>query len=183
MAIFLAGGFHVCCGEKMIKNQKRVGSMAFFMLAALLPKTSLSHGNDHHAPLDDSSKKDALAKKIEQTALSYRASVEPIFKQKCFDCHSVNTVYPWYNRVPIVKQMIQRDISTARQHIEMTKGFPFEGHGSPQDDLEAIRKVIQNKSMPPLRYRLMHPHSTLTDSEKQIVLNWINQSPLNLKAR
>lgn len=69
---------------------------------------------------------------------SYIASVKPIFKNSCFDCHSSSTYYPWYSKVPGAKHLIESDISEAKEHLDMGADFPFKGHGSPKEDLEAI---------------------------------------------
>lgn len=63
----------------------------------------------------------------------------------------------------------------------MSNDFPFEGHGSPLEDLDAIEKTVNDGTMPPWNYRLMHPSSTLTDSEKSTVLRWIEESREILK--
>ncbi|MCH8227563.1 MAG: heme-binding domain-containing protein, partial [Proteobacteria bacterium] len=97
---------------------------------------------------------------------AYLESVKPIFKIKCFDCHSNKTQYPWYYRLPFVKKTIDQDIQDARRHLNLSNDFPFGGHGTPKQDLEAIRSVLQDNSMPPLRYKIMHWNSELDSNEK-----------------
>jgi hypothetical protein len=107
---------------------------------------------------------------------AYAADVEPIFKTKCFDCHSNKTRYPWYYEVPIVRQLINHDIEEAREHMDMSEGFPFQGHGTPAEDLAELKSVIEDNEMPPLLYVLAHRGSSLTEGERRIILNWIEAS-------
>lgn len=112
---------------------------------------------------------------------AYSLRVRPIFEKSCFDCHSSNTRYPWYFRLPGVKQLIESDTQEARKHLDMTSGFPFQGHGTPIEDLEAIQKSIREGTMPPMRYWLLHWSSRLNGSEKQVVDQWTEESLKALK--
>ena len=88
------------------------------------------HAADHHGPgtpeTDKLNKAHLDAMKKCQDA--YRAEIEPIFKAKCFDCHSSSTRHPWYYKVPGVRQLINSDVKEAKEHLDMSQGFPFQGH-------------------------------------------------------
>jgi hypothetical protein len=112
----------------------------------------------------------------ESVVSSYRQKVEPILRKACFDCHSSNTAYPWYSNIPGVKGLIADDINEARKHLDMTEGLPFKGHGSIAEDLLAIRKSIQENTMPPWRYRIMHSESRLSSEEKKRIVEWVDSS-------
>lgn len=114
---------------------------------------------------------------------AYMASIKPIFQKKCFDCHSNTTHYPWYYRLPFVKQLIDRDIQEGLEHIDMSRGFPFGGHGTPQEDLEELREVVEKDEMPPWQYRLIHWQSSLTKADKAKILEWITTSQHRLKPK
>ncbi len=111
--------------------------------------------------------------KINEIAELYQKDIYPIFKNKCFDCHSPNTLYPWYYKVPVVKQLIDHDISEAKEHLDFGGGFPFKGHHLPSNSLKEIEEVINKDTMPPTLYLFMHKHAKLTEDEKQKIINWI----------
>lgn len=48
--------------------------------------------------------------------------------------------------------------------------------GSPIEDLKAIDKAAEKKSMPPVRYLMMHPGLNLTDSERDTIKAWTSTS-------
>lgn len=54
-------------------------------------------------------------------------------------------------------------------------------HGSPAEDLEAIKRSIDEKTMPPLRYRALHWSSSLKPEEIRTVHKWIESSIKALK--
>jgi hypothetical protein len=109
---------------------------------------------------------------VADTGADYRSRVEPIFKASCFDCHSNQTRYPWYYRLPGVKSMIDGDIKGARKHMDMSEGYPFPGHGTPDEDLQDILDVLDDGSMPPMEYRVFHWGSGLSKNEKETVKDW-----------
>lgn len=124
---------------------------------------------------------DPTKEQLEQINQSYLLHVKPIFKEKCLDCHGVGREKPWYYILPGVRSLMDRDIEEAKEHMDMSKDFPFIGHGTAKDDLEAILTTIKDESMPPLQYRLIHWSSMLTFSEKKIVEQWVQQSIQSLK--
>ncbi len=117
---------------------------------------------------------------LRQISESYTRSVKSIFDQKCLDCHGGRSVRPWYYQVPGIRQVMDSDIAEATEHLDMSKGFPFGGHGSSVEDLEAISNVVKDGSMPPFSYRLMHPGSSVKGAEKDAVLEWVEASQKQL---
>lgn len=58
----------------------------------------------------------------------------------------------------------------------MTNDFLFGGHGSAIDDLEALKRTVDEETMPPFRYKIMHWSSGLTEIEKNKIKDWIQNS-------
>jgi hypothetical protein len=76
----------------------------------------------------------------------------------------------------VAKGLIESDLREAKEHLDFSLGFPFQGHGAPKEDLEAIADAVHDNSMPPFRYRLMHWSSALSQAEKDAVLAWVEKS-------
>lgn len=108
------------------------------------------------------------------------ARLEPTFKKGCFDCHTTNTVYPWYYKLPIVKGILDDHIKDGLKHLDMTDGFPFKGHGAPADDLEAIREEVLEGEMPLLSYRMLHWSAKPSDNEIDSIATWVDRSLASL---
>lgn len=152
----------------------------FLNLMALISFNALAHEGHHHAnpmhlkmvhPINDTEKK-----KFELINEKFLSEVYPVFKRTCFDCHSSQTQYPWYYQLPGAKQIIDSDIKEAQGHLVFENGFPFKSHAMPTEDLNAIAAEVNEGDMPPLRYKLLHPKSTLSEDDKKVILNWINWS-------
>lgn len=111
----------------------------------------------------------------------YLQTVKPIFEAKCLMCHGQAERLPLYALVPPASLLLKRDMREAKKHMNMTDDFPFEGHGSAVDDLEAIQKVVETNSMPPWQYKLMHWRSSPTNRERQAILGWVQESQRKLK--
>ncbi|MFH2132949.1 MAG: heme-binding domain-containing protein, partial [bacterium] len=107
---------------------------------------------------------------------AYQARVKGIFREKCMDCHGVPEAYPWYYKVPGIRQIIDDDIREAQKHLDMSDDFPFGGHGTPLSDLKALKAAMEDDTMPPFLYWMIHPDSRLDDEETDIILLWIEQS-------
>ena len=106
----------------------------------------------------------------------YLTDIRPIFEKKCFDCHADLKNKPWYYKVPGVKQMINKDMVEAKEHMDMHKDFPFISHESPMNDLKSIKKIGIEGGMPPLRYILGHWDSKLTETERKKIISWTTTS-------
>lgn len=113
---------------------------------------------------------------VESIGNEYEGSIKPIFQKSCFDCHSSYTRYPWYSSLPFAKDQIEKDITEARKHLDFTSGYPFKGHGTLVSDLESIRDSIVEGTMPPKRYTFLHWSATLSQDEKDAIIQWAERS-------
>ncbi len=141
-----------------------------------------AHAHEKHHPSENQSLTENKIDVLKTINDPYVSTVKPIFEKKCFDCHSKFTKHPWYHKLPLVKTLLDRDIKEGLKHLDMGDDFPFKGHGSPKEDLEAIKKTLQKNEMPLWRYRLLHPGTKVTDEEKILIYQWIDQS-LNLLSK
>lgn len=148
-----------------------------------LPLQATAHKVRHKGPEAPPSIVKQLKTSLNKINAGYLQDIKPIFEKKCFDCHSSQTVFPWYYKIPGIRQMIQSDIDEARDHLNMDSGFPFKSHASPLEDLEAISESIRTNDMPPATYRIMHPKSALTPEEKEKVYRWVELGKALLKGK
>ncbi|MDF1878093.1 heme-binding domain-containing protein [Sulfurimonas sp. SAG-AH-194-C20] len=152
------------------------------LIALTSPLVLLAHGGKVHESMESKTSMQK-PKNIDYTLITaaYKKDIKPIFKAKCFDCHSTQTIYPWYYKIPGVKQIIEYDIREAKKHLDMTQDFPFVSHETPIKDLKSIEEAIQEDAMPPLKYILGHWDARLTDTEKEKVSKWTEESIQILK--
>jgi cytochrome c551/c552 len=92
-------------------------------------------------------------------------------QRACFDCHSNETVWPWYTNVAPVSWLIQHDVDEGRQRLNFSEW----GNANPRA-LNELGEVIQRGSMPPAQYTIIHTNAVLSDAEKQQLITGLQAS-------
>ena len=102
-------------------------------------------------------------------------SVRLLLERACLDCHSNETKWPWYNRVPLVSWLIQRDVHKGREHLNFSTWTAGTPHRPTTNEVQEICDAVSNGAMPPRRYRLMHPDARLSEADKETFRTWADQ--------
>ncbi|MBI5349739.1 MAG: heme-binding domain-containing protein [Chloroflexi bacterium] len=92
-------------------------------------------------------------------------------KRACFDCHSNETVWPWYSNVAPVSWLIIFDTQRGRNEINFSQWASRQSRKA-REAGETVRK----NEMPPPMYLLTHPEAKLTDAEKQQLIEGLGKS-------
>lgn len=95
-------------------------------------------------------------------------------KRACFDCHSNETVYPWYSNVAPVSWLVQHDIEEGRGRLNFSEWEA--GSRRAQRAGNEVREVISSGEMPMPIYVLQHPSAKLTDAEKMALIAGLESS-------
>lgn len=98
-------------------------------------------------------------------------NVQVLLKNACYDCHSNNTLYPWYSRVQPVGWFLASHIKDAKESLNFTE-FAIYPQRKQQNKLEGITDEIRDNGMPLLSYRLMHKKARLSQSDKKLIIDW-----------
>lgn len=120
---------------------------------------------------------------MQEIQANYTNHIGMLLKRGCGDCHSNDTRFPWYAKLPLIDTMIANDIAEAHEHLDISSGFPFKEHGDPIEDLKAIRDVLHDNTMPPASYRLLHCSQKFTEKEKTSIFRWIEESLEELETK
>ncbi len=83
-----------------------------------------------------------------------------LFMTACGDCHSNETVWPWYSNIAPVSWLIQRDVEQGRDRLNVSEW------GSGRNSGRESAEKVQEGSMPPSYYKLLHPSADLSSSDK-----------------
>jgi Haem-binding domain len=98
--------------------------------------------------------------------------VQSVLKRACYDCHSSETVWPWYSRVAPVSWYVAHDVNVARSHINFQD---WEAQINPQEGLEHLGltcKLMREGKMPPADYLLMHKYANVSPADTNAVCAW-----------
>jgi len=94
------------------------------------------------------------------------------FVNKCYDCHSNNTRYPWYFHVQPIGWWLAAHIHEGKEHLNFSDWRSYNAKDA-EHALEELEEVTEDGSMPLKAYIMLHPDSELTEPEKEAILAWI----------
>jgi cytochrome c peroxidase len=103
------------------------------------------------------------------------APVSKILQSSCVDCHSAPDLvaYPFYAKFPIAKDTIARDMLEGQKEFVLTKAQISGTELISNIDLAKISTVVEEGSMPPIRYKALHWDASLNREQRQAILNYI----------
>jgi mono/diheme cytochrome c family protein len=87
-------------------------------------------------------------------------------QRACFDCHSNETVWPWYSNVAPISWLTQHDTDEGREHLNFST---WGSGGQGREPGEAVETIAEGQ-MPPPVYLITHPEARLTSAEKQTLM-------------
>lgn len=87
-----------------------------------------------------------------------------LVKVACFDCHSDETVWPWYSNVAPVSWLVYRDVVEGRRRLNFS-----EWGTRPQGAGEIIEKINEGE-MPPFQYTIIHKNAILDATQKAALI-------------
>ena len=94
-----------------------------------------------------------------------------LFQRACQDCHSENTQWPWYSRIPPVSWMIKKDVDDARRQVNFSKWDVYRPDER-ADLLTRIGVAARTGQMPLPRYTRLHREAVLSSQERQEIYEW-----------
>jgi cytochrome c551/c552 len=109
-------------------------------------------------------------------------NVSVILKKACNDCHTNNTVYPWYAQIQPVGWWLNHHIEEGKDELNFNE---FGAYAVPRQyhKLEEVVEQVKESEMPIWSYTLIHTNAKLTDEEKQTLINWAQGIRNTMKAK
>lgn len=107
---------------------------------------------------------------------------EPIkakLQTSCYDCHSNQTKYPWYNNVAPVSWMLANHVKEGKAELNFSEWGTYSKRKQ-ISLLSNMSEVIADKSMPLPSYILIHKGAKFSDSEVENVTLWSDKTIKNL---
>jgi hypothetical protein len=110
-----------------------------------------------------------------ETDIAAPADVNAILRRACYDCHSNETVWPWYSRVAPVSWLVAHDTNEGREHLNFSTwnrlSIP-ERH----EALDELWEEVESGGMPLPIYLPLHPEARLSDADKAAIQAWVRAS-------
>jgi len=135
-------------GEKATMVTKIVvrvllAAVVLFLLIQLIP-----YGRDHTNP------------PVRQEVKWNSTLTHDLAVRACYDCHSNETVWPWYSNIAPISWLVQHDVEEGRQKLN------FSEFDKPQPNASRAADDVQTGRMPRWYYTLLHPDSNLSSQSK-----------------
>jgi hypothetical protein len=115
------------------------------------------------------------------------AAVMQIMKTSCYDCHSNETVWPWYSHVAPVSWLVRRDVNEGRRHLNFSTWAGASERARARRLRFGIPHMMDDREMPLWYYTIIHRNAVLSDSQRQTLRQWAleqsNQYPDSLFQR
>lgn len=92
----------------------------------------------------------------------------------CYDCHSNNTTYPWYNKVQPVAWLLENHIKDAKAELNFSNWDSLSNRRK-GSKLRSIIKQIESDEMPLTSYTLIHRNAIFSEPEKQEIMQYLTE--------
>ena len=118
-----------------------------------------------------------IAERVPSADLPLNERVVAIFeKGGCLDCHTAEPKLPAYFNLPVVGDVMKKDIDEGYRAFDMEPMWRVlqsgEGVFNPVD-MAKVEKVALDKRMPMAKYYLVHWGSRMTNAKRDVILEWV----------
>jgi hypothetical protein len=90
--------------------------------------------------------------------------LDALFRRACANCHTNETVWPWY------RFLVEHDVAKARGKLNLSSGPLLLS-----TERQEVADAVSDGAMPPLSYRLLHPEARLTVEDKKELAAWASK--------
>ncbi len=102
------------------------------------------------------------------------AEVKIMFQNSCYDCHSNNTDYAWYDYIQPARTVVEDHIKNAKEDLNFSEWGTYSSRKQ-ERLLNSIKEQIVNRQMPLSSYTVMHRKAKLSNDEIKTVTKWLNE--------
>ena len=107
-------------------------------------------------------------------------NISAILQESCYDCHSNNTKYPWYNKVQPAAWFLENHIKDGKEELNFNEWDTYSNRRK-NSKLKSIISQVKDDEMPLASYTLIHKDAKLSKSEKTLIIDYIKNLKENLR--
>ncbi|MGL6267918.1 MAG: heme-binding domain-containing protein, partial [Chitinophagaceae bacterium] len=93
------------------------------------------------------------------------APVQEILKTSCNDCHSNNTIYPWYANIQPVAWWLADHVNEGKRELNFSE-FSTYSPKKAHHKLEEVNEMVKEGEMPLQSYTIIHQNAKLSEAQK-----------------
>ncbi|MFA5215544.1 heme-binding domain-containing protein [Sulfuricurvum sp.] len=110
----------------------------------------------------------------EKVTLNADPHVMSTLKTSCYDCHSSETKYPWYQNVAPVSWIMSDHIVRGRKALDFSNWANIDPKVK-LERLERAKQMITNEMMPKHEYLWIHKNAVLNKDDKQTLEQFFDE--------
>jgi hypothetical protein len=98
--------------------------------------------------------------------------VKIVLRRACYDCHSHETVLPWYSRIAPVSWLVTHDVTEGRAELNFSTWNEY----TTQQQVKKLRKSweeVEEGEMPPWFYTVPHQDAKLSVQDRIALRTWV----------
>ena len=93
----------------------------------------------------------------------------------CYDCHSNNTEYPWYNNIAPISYWLADHVKDGKKHLNFSDWESYSVKKKAHK-LEEVAEMMEDGEMPLKEYTWIHEEAQLSEEQKNDVISWAQQT-------
>nr|WP_279346976.1 heme-binding domain-containing protein [Gramella sp. AN32] len=101
-------------------------------------------------------------------------AVQNKLQVSCYDCHSNNTQYPWYNKLQPIAWLMEDHITKGKEELNFNEWGELSNRRK-NSKLRSIISQIEDNEMPMDSYTLIHRDAKLSENEKTEIIKYMSQ--------
>ena len=105
------------------------------------------------------------------------AEVMEILKVSCYDCHSNETIWPWYSNIAPGSWLVVYDVDEGREHINFSEWQSYSDEDK-AENIEEIWEEIEEGEMPLWYYLIIQKEAKLSEDQKETIKKWVEAGGL-----
>ena len=109
-----------------------------------------------------------------------KENIGALLQESCYDCHSNNTEYPWYNKVQPVAWFLEDHINEGKEELNFNEWDAYSNRRK-NSKLKSIISQVKDDEMPLASYTLIHKDAKLSNSEKTLIIDYMKNLKETLK--
>ena len=95
-----------------------------------------------------------------------------VLRKACYDCHSNETIWPWYSKVAPISWLVASDVHEGREELNFSTWARYDS----KRQIKMFKKSweeISEGEMPPWSYMLMHQEAAILPAERELFHKWV----------
>ena len=105
------------------------------------------------------------------TQYTVPGNVLGVLKRSCYDCHSNNTVYPWYNNIQPFAWFLADHVKEGKAELNFSEFASYKPKKAAHK-LDEVISEIEEGAMPLSSYTAIHRNAKLSAEEVKLITAW-----------